>query len=151
MTSPQPGTLAGEAALLLDAIAARIAAARPAGSVADGTTPTTAGTAGSETDDAEPAHGPGTPATQSVCPECGRGSAAADTVAGAAAEPCAACPLCRLLAVIRGERPEVTARWMDSALTVVQTLRSMIPDPVSASPAPADQSAAGGLEPIDIR
>ena len=37
------------------------------------------------------------------CPECG-------TVPGAA---CTGCPVCRLIAAVRGERPEVTARVVD--------------------------------------
>ncbi len=106
MTGEQPatGTLATEAAMLLDAVVDRLTTLRPEG---------TAGEAA------------GTDAAR--CPECG-------TVPGAA---CTACPLCRFLALIRGERPEAAARFVDGALLVVRGLRSMLPEP----------EAAGGAEP----
>ena len=91
---------------------------------------------------------------------------------------CTACPLCRFLAVIRGERPEATAKLLDGALLIVRTLRSLLPepDPAAASTgspgepngsagsrhggAPGDRRSAGpptgpprrpgGLEHIDI-
>jgi len=62
-----------------------------------------------------PAGPDGQPAA--ACPTCGHQPG----------ESCTACPICRFLAVLRGERPEVTERWVDSALTVVQALRSLIP------------------------
>ena len=55
--------------------------------------------------------------TAAVCPTCGHQPG----------ESCTACPLCRFLAVLRGERPEATARWVDGALIIVQALRSLIP------------------------
>ena len=54
-----------------------------------------------------------------ACPTCGHQPG----------ESCTACPICRFLAVLRGERPEVSERWVDSALTIVQALRSLIPTP----------------------
>ena len=99
MTDQHLGTLAEEAGLLLDAVAARLEAAK-----------------GRAEEPARP-----------VCPSCGHDPAAS----------CTSCPLCRLLAVLRGERPEVTARWTESALTVVQALRTAIAPPGE----PADPSA----------
>lgn len=105
------------------------------------------------------------PATE-VCPSCGHDPSAS----------CTACPVCRFLAVLRGERPEVTARWIDSALTVVAALKAMLPpadgpegpsaaDPTAAVDKPTPVPAQGmstddamgrplrppGLEHIDIR
>ncbi len=62
------------------------------------------------------------------CPECG-------SVPGAS---CTACPLCRFMALLRGERPEATARLVDGALMIIRTLRSLVPDPPDpAAPHPA--------------
>ena len=156
--APSVGPLAMEAALLLDVVADRLesmkqtasAGAQPSSgdtSAAQGTTPTPDPAAGT----------PGTGARASAdgrCPECG-------SVPGAA---CTACPLCRFMALMRGERPEATARLVDGALMIIRTLRSMVPDPpeqassTSASPTPTPPTAPaahphprrGGLEHIDI-
>lgn len=87
------------------------------------------------------------------CPECG-------SVPGAS---CTACPLCRFMALLRGERPEATAKLVDGALMIIRTLRSLVPDPPEAAAAAstdtksAGESASGqqparrgGLEHIDI-
>ena len=81
------------------------------------------------------------------CPECG-------SVPGAS---CTACPLCRFVAVLRGERPEATARLVDGALLIVRTLRSLIPEPDGGAPSDAPRPdpgptppRRGGLEHIDI-
>jgi hypothetical protein len=139
--APQVGPLATEAALLLDVVADRLESMKE----------TTA--AGAQAAPAEDA---------GRCPECG-------SVQGAA--PCTACPLCRFMALMRGERPEATARLVDGALMIVRTLRSMVPDPAaqpgtaSSQPQPGAQPPAphpphpatphpptrrGGLEHIDI-
>ncbi|HET8590617.1 MAG TPA: hypothetical protein VFM01_13365 [Nakamurella sp.] len=153
MTTPV-GPLATEAAQLLDVLAERLAAlrdTRPAGDGAE-TARAAAGSGGVEEAD------------QGPCPQCGH-----DPGASAA---CTGCPLCRLLAVLRGERPESTARLVDGALTVVQLLRALLPAspeqaPAQRSPSPQppatpdeqpsqDISASGpaenpGLLRIDIR
>ena len=143
--APSVGPLALEAALLLDVVADRLesmktapaAAASPAAA-----TPTTdnAGPAGA--DEAEP-----TVAAAGRCPECG-------SVPGAS---CTACPLCRFMALLRGERPEATAKLVDGALMIIRTLRTLVPDPPAAAGAgtpPPDQpppaGRRGGLERIDI-
>ena len=68
------------------------------------------------------------------CPECG-------TVPGAA---CTGCPVCRLIAAVRGERPEVTARMVDGALTIVRALRTLLPDPAAETVAPPTAPTADG-------
>ena len=54
------------------------------------------------------------------------------------------CPICRSAELLRGDRPEVAEKLVDTALLVVATLRSLIPAPAAGSPAPA---AAGSPEP----
>lgn len=108
MTSPV-GSLATEAALLLDAVAARL-------QTLDMTRAETA---------SPPPGG---------CPQCGHDPSLT--------EACTACPLCRFLAVVRGERPETTARFVEGALTVVQALRAMLPAPPDAGP--GGSSGTGG-------
>lgn len=111
-SGPTVGPLAVEAGLLLDAIAERLASMREsvaAGSASDATS--------------------GITLVNGRCPECG-------SIPGAS---CAACPLCRLLALIRGERPEATAKLVDGALLIVRTLRSMLPEP-SERPTPPEKA-----------
>ncbi len=73
----------------------------------------------------------GDSAPVAACPTCGHQPG----------ESCTACPICRFLAVLRGERPEVTERWVDSALTIVQALRSLIP--ATEAEAPGARPAGG--------
>jgi hypothetical protein len=123
------GPLAVEAALLLDAVTDRLTALKPP--VPQDVPPPAAetpGPAGTSADGRPP--GP-----DGRCPECG-------SVPGAS---CAACPLCRFLAVLRGERPETTARLVDGALLIVRTLRSMIPEP--GQPAPPGPPGSGPTPP----
>jgi hypothetical protein len=74
------------------------------------------------------------------------------------------------MALLRGERPEATARLVDGALMIIRTLRSLVPDqpdpatPPTAGPGPANSGQQhsgqggpnqhpgrhGGLEHIDI-
>ena len=192
MTGPRPeppagtavGPLAQEAALLLDVVADRLEQlkARPdTGTVETPSTGTSTGSepTGSEPTGSEPTSGEPGPAASAAgqeaaeekgsvtpdpggrCPECG-------SVPGAY---CTACPLCRFMALLRGERPEATARLVDGALLIVRTLRSLVPeqgDPSAAhqhphshgqqphspaQPRPASPPAAArrtGLEHINI-
>lgn len=126
-SGPAVGPLAVEAALLLDVVADRLAALKPG--------PGRAGPeSGSATAGSGPTGGPGAAGRplgpDGRCPECG-------SVPGAS---CTACPLCRFLAVLRGERPETTAKLVDGALLIVRTLRSMIPE----APDPATHTGDGG-------
>jgi len=140
---PTVGPLALEAALLLDVVADRLAALKP--DPAGPTTPTRPTAAAGPTAPGEPV-GEQPPGGQ---PPDGLGGAAADghplgpdgrcpecgSVPGAS---CTACPLCRFLAMLRGERPETTAKLVDGALLIVRALRSLIPE----APPPADTTGA---------
>ena len=144
------GPLAQEAALLLDVVADRLeqlksrptappgdtssadvaSADRPSDDTAD--TPTADEATGSEPGPASSSAGqtsgdPVAAGADGRCPECG-------SVPGAY---CTACPLCRFIALLRGERPEATARLVDGALMIIRTLRSLVPEP--GDPAAAHQ------------
>jgi hypothetical protein len=150
------GPLAQEAALLLDVVADRLeqlkarpdtgtvetpstgtsTGSEPTGSEPTGSEPTGSEPTGSEPTGSEPTSGEPGPAASAAgqeaaeekgsvtpdpggrCPECG-------SVPGAY---CTACPLCRFMALLRGERPEATARLVDGALLIVRTLRSLVPE-----------------------
>ena len=152
--SPAVGPLAVEAALLLDVVADRLTALKPG---ADGPGPTSATGGPRDSGSAGEQAGPtasGRPlGPDGRCPECG-------SVPGAS---CTSCPLCRFLAMLRGERPETTAKLVDGALLIVRALRSMIPDapaaeasagPRAGEPAPPTPppppARRGGFERIDI-
>jgi len=145
------GPLALEAALLLDVVADRLESMK--------SVPPAAEPSGDGSGDAEPSDAPTTGAA-ARCPECG-------SVPGAS---CTACPLCRFMALLRGERPEATARLVDGALMIIRTLRSLVPDPPDPSAPPTAGAGSphqgqqhsgqpaqnqrpgrhGGLEHIDI-
>ena len=50
------------------------------------------------------------------------------------------------MALLRGERPEATARLVDGALMIIRTLRSMVPEPAGSS-GRTPASAAHGQQP----
>lgn len=136
------GPLALEAALLLDVVADRLESMKGAPGTpvpaADGDDAGGAGAGQQEATTAGPA---------ARCPECG-------SVPGAS---CTACPLCRFMALLRGERPEATAKLVDGALLIIRTLRSLVPDPPAAGAPgaappepPPPTGRRGGLERIDI-
>lgn len=64
------------------------------------------------------------------------------------------CPICRGAEVLRGDRPEISEKLVDTALLVLATLRSLIPEP-PAAPAgdgvPANPADRPVVERIDIR
>ena len=72
-----------------------------------------------------------------------------------AGSTCTACPVCRFLAFLRGERPETAVRFVDGALLIVRGLRSLLPEPdfpgVPDAPTPPAGPPRGGFERIDIR
>lgn len=158
--APTVGPLALEAALLLDVVADRLESMKSApdpgsatGEQAPGEQAAGAqaaagptGAAGPDGGDQSEAAGSHAGAT-ARCPECG-------SVPGAS---CTACPLCRFMALLRGERPEATARLVDGALMIIRTLRSLVPDAPAAGATgtpptdpPAPPGRRGGLERIDI-
>lgn len=66
------------------------------------------------------------------------------------------CPVCRGADLLRGERPEVAVKLVDSAIVVIGALRSLLPaTPAGAAPAagPSGDSEPPqpGVERIDIR
>lgn len=153
--SPAVGPLAVEAALLLDVVADRLTALKPDPGASPPGSSTTAAPGGPEVTGEPPgATASGRPlGPEGRCPECG-------SIPGAS---CTACPLCRFLAMLRGERPETTAKLVDGALLIVRALRSMIPDAPVAPEATGPRGAGdppptppppparrGGFERIDI-
>jgi hypothetical protein len=152
---PPVGPLALEAALLLDVVADRLESMKQRSTTSqdtpDGQRAT--GADGGAATDGEPGGGPGaagpspTVGIDGRCPECG-------SIPGAS---CTACPVCRFLALLRGERPEATAKLVDGALMIIRTLRSLVPDQPTAAAAgasttepPPPPARRGGLEHIDI-
>jgi hypothetical protein len=169
---PSIGPLAVEAALLLDVVADRLTSMRPPAESETGQadeSPSAPPAPPSAPSTAPPPASPRTAPTRSEpslgpdgrCPECG-------SVPGAS---CTSCPLCRFLSVLRGERPEATAKLVDGALLIVRTLRSLLPEAEPAAAASAGSAGGdggsgehrppgqpgssarrtGGLEHIDIR
>jgi hypothetical protein len=155
---PAVGPLAVEAALLLDVVADRLTALKPDRAEAAPTSPPAGagpppgGRTRGERAGSAASCGPLGP--DGRCPECG-------SVPGAS---CTACPLCRFLAMLRGERPETTAKLVDGALLIVRALRSLIPEtppaPEAAGPrgagdppppGPPAPARRGGFERIDIQ
>jgi hypothetical protein len=125
------GDLRTEAAELLDVLVERLAASRRMLDLA----PPQATPPAEETPAAtEEQVATGSDASGSVCPTCGHDSNRAS---------CTGCPLCALLAMLRGEKPELTAKLVDGALTALQAVRGLLGD----LPATADPSSAPA-EPI---
>ncbi|SDP23767.1 hypothetical protein SAMN04515671_3369 [Nakamurella panacisegetis] len=127
MTTPghQVGALADEAGQLLDAVAARLDRMKAVRVEA-----------GAEVGDGPTAPEPpaaGTPPTEHACVGW--------------------CPICRGAELLRGDRTEISDRLLDTAILVVSTLRSLVPDPSTTPSASPDQSgpASPGVERIDIR
>lgn len=140
---PAVGGLADEAAQLLDALATRLALAR-----------VTVGAAGP----ADPGSGSGVPRDgDPVGPVPGPPDAA-----GGHTQCVGWCPVCRAADLLRGERPEVAGKLVDSAIVVVNALRSLLPAmPTDGQAAAGPSTASGpsgdtappqpGIERIDIR
>jgi hypothetical protein len=61
---------------------------------------------------------------------------------------CQWCPLCQLVAVLRGDRPEVTARVAEAGAAVVAALRAIADAASGAAPADTVQTT-GADEPTD--
>ncbi len=138
-----------EAARLLDVLTDRLTALRNAAGADFGAPPSDrAGstTTGQASGDPAPPHqdpsrlSADLPAgTATPCATCGHGSA--ETTGGAST----GCPLCALLAVLRGERPDVAAGLLDGALKGVIGLRTLLGEP------PADPSGDGRMDDQHLR
>lgn len=73
-----------------------------------------------------------------------RGDAAQeDGTQGAHGSDCRWCPLCQAAAVLRGERPEVTAALADALGAAAAALRALAADPAGSAgePAPEERPA----------
>ncbi|MEJ7649202.1 MAG: hypothetical protein WKF57_09240 [Nakamurella sp.] len=129
------------------------------------------------TDPAAPATDPaaqGTGPTARVTDPAGSAGSAGDHPAAAHAEHqgTAGCPLCTVLAVVRGERPELAAALLDGAVTALQLVRTLVseseqseqsaqpdpegaaadpPTPLAPAPEPALPAAAQRPPPERIR
>ncbi len=118
------GTLADEAAQLLDAVVARLdrlKSAIPAPAQSGGGRDTAAPTEGGES----------------------------EHIAGAG---CVSwCPICRSAELLQGDRPELTGKLVDAALLLVTTVRSLIPKAETTGGAGPTPAGRPGVERIDIR
>lgn len=66
---------------------------------------------------------------------------------GEHADDCRWCPVCQVAAVVRGERPEVTAALADVLTTAAAALRAFAADQAPPSPAPEGEPADGTAQP----
>jgi hypothetical protein len=124
-----------EAAMLLDLLTERLSVLQQ---VADHQVEVDR-TAATSTPD--PAGSPDAAPGGGVCAACGHDPNASS---------CSGCPICALLAMVRGERPELTARLVDGARTMLIGLRSLLGDFPPAGTTPADgagDDAAAGSAP----
>ncbi|OLS99939.1 hypothetical protein BJF90_37215 [Pseudonocardia sp. CNS-004] len=55
---------------------------------------------------------------------------------------CASCPICAVIAALRGERPELAVRLAEHAAGLVAVLRTALEDSGPATAAPADEADA---------
>jgi hypothetical protein len=67
------------------------------------------------------------------------------------AATCEWCPLCQFVAVLRGERPDVTERVAEAGTAVASAIRGVLDVAMSARPSASDAGGAGpGVERIDL-
>jgi hypothetical protein len=68
-----------------------------------------------------------------------RGEAAGREPASEAPDPCSSCPICAVIAALRGERPELAVRLAEHAAGLVAVLRTALEE---GAPAPAATDVA---------
>lgn len=86
--------------------------------------------------------------------EAAEAEAAAGAGAGAGVPPptagvpatCAWCPLCNLVGLARGDRPELAGRLAEQAGALLVTLRAVLQEPTAAA-AGSDHGPAGAADP----
>lgn len=61
-------------------------------------------------------------------------------------ENCRYCPLCQLIAIVRGQRPEVSARLVESGTAFLDALRSLVSPPGGER----DEEPAPTVQHIDV-
>ncbi len=66
------------------------------------------------------------------------------------APECTWCPLCQLIAVLRGDRPEVSARLAEATQAVSAAVRILL-EAVTAVPEPTRARTARNVQHIDLR
>jgi hypothetical protein len=71
---------------------------------------------------------------------------------GDAPEACATCPLCAVIAALRGERPELAARLAEHAAGLVTVLRAALQEgaPAPAAAAEAEQPPPRRVQRISV-
>ncbi len=62
---------------------------------------------------------------------------------------CRWCPLCQFVAVLRGERPEVTARVAEAGTAIGSAIRALV-DAASAGTQPTTESGASRVQHINL-
>jgi hypothetical protein len=68
--------------------------------------------------------------------------------AAAGGSDCRWCPLCQAAAVLRGERPEVTAALADILTATATALRQFAGEPAAPEPAPEPPAGTGDAGPV---
>ncbi len=68
---------------------------------------------------------------------------------GAAAPVCQWCPLCQFMAVLRGDRPEVTERVAEAGSAIATALRSVL-DAATGAGVPEQPEPAPRVQRIDL-
>ncbi|QWF77531.1 hypothetical protein [Amycolatopsis sp. CA-230715] len=91
----------------------------------------------------------------------------AESADGSSADGCGWCPLCAIVAVVRGERPEFAARVLEQAAQLIALLRAVLadrwdpaagvhmpgftPDPPRREPEPAGSPSSPRVQRITVR
>ncbi|MGI8880496.1 MAG: hypothetical protein ACR2KJ_08335 [Jatrophihabitans sp.] len=78
------------------------------------------------------------------------GRAAASHQVATGAPECTGCPLCQLVSVLRGDRPEVTEKVLDVVTTMVTGLRAAFDRPPGTDVPDDEAASASRLQPIDL-
>jgi len=140
-TQPSNGTVAEEAALLIDAMSSM---ARSSVGPRQNSSPY----AGEPPQDPEPAGGPAAspPPEHKDAPSDGTCSACGGERGGAPVA-CRLCPICQGIALLRSVRPETVDRLADFASAVAASLRDMATQARASAPTPSTARAASGRPP----
>lgn len=66
------------------------------------------------------------------------------------AATCEWCPLCQFVAVLRGERPDVTERVAEAGTAVASAIRGLLDVAMSSRPGASDAQSGPRVERIDL-
>jgi hypothetical protein len=75
-------------------------------------------------------------------PDGGEPDSSEQDGSGGGPAACASCPICAVIAALRGERPELAVRLAEHAAGLVAVLRTALEDSGPAPAAPADEADA---------